>query len=89
MTVSERRRVVVCGAIGLVAFGVAMPLTTWELAILVGWIVTASVLLVSVLGEIRGLDAAGTARIATREDDSRAAARRRSWPPARRASWPS
>lgn len=75
MTVSERRRVIVCGAIGLVAFGVAMPLTTWELAVLVGWIVTASVLLVSVLREIRGLDATGTARIATREDDSRAAAR--------------
>jgi uncharacterized membrane protein len=73
--VSERRRVVICGAIGLVAFGVAMPLATWELAILVGWVVTASTLLVWVVSEIRGLDAASTARIATREDDSRAAAR--------------
>lgn len=71
---SERRRVVICGAIGLVVFGLAMPLTTWELATQIGWIGTASVLLVWVLTEIHGLDAAATARIATREDDSRAAA---------------
>ena len=75
MTVSERRRVVICGVTGFAGFGVAMPLATWELAILVGWIATASALLVWVFSEIAGLDATDTARIATREDDSRAAAR--------------
>jgi uncharacterized membrane protein len=74
VTVSERRRVTICGAIGLLVFGVAVQLVTWELAVLIGWIATASVLPVWVVTEIRGLDAESTARIATREDDSRAAA---------------
>ncbi len=50
-------------------------MTVWQLAVLVGWVVMASVLLVSVWLEIGHLDAVMTARVATREDDSRAAAR--------------
>lgn len=51
-----------------------MPVTTWELAVQIGWIATAFVMLVWVVSKIHGLDADATARIATREDDSRAAA---------------
>jgi uncharacterized membrane protein len=47
----------------------------WQLALLAGWITTAAVLLVWVAAEIAGLDAVATAHVATREDDSRAAAR--------------
>ena len=43
--------------------------------VLAGWIVTATVLLVWVWLDIGRLDASTTARVATREDDSRAASR--------------
>lgn len=72
---SERRRVVVCVAIGLVAGVVAALLTVWQLALLIGWIVTCAVLLAWVWSEIGRLDPQVTARVATREDDSRTAAR--------------
>lgn len=50
-------------------------MTVWQLAVLIGWIVAAAVLLWWIWREIWRLDAAATARVATREDDSRAAAR--------------
>lgn len=72
---SERRRVAVSACCGFTSGAVAAFVTVWQLAVLVGWVVMASVLLVSVWLEIGHLDAVTTARVATREDDSRAAAR--------------
>ena len=72
---SERQRVAVCAALGLAAAGVALIVTVWELAVLIGWIVTATILLAWIWTEIGRLDAGATAHVATREDDSRAAAR--------------
>ena len=72
---SERRRVATCSAAGVVvgaAFGFVAP---WQLAVLTGWVTTAALMLVWILLEIGHLDSSGTARAATREDDSRAAAR--------------
>ncbi len=72
---SERRRVAMCAVAGLaVALGTT-PLQVWELSVLAGWIVMAVSLLIWVWGEIGRLDAGTTARVATREDDSRAAMR--------------
>jgi uncharacterized membrane protein len=49
--------------------------TEWELAVLCGWLMTAVVFAVWVWRDIGGLDPDATAAAATRQDDSRAAAR--------------
>lgn len=72
--VSERLRVAICALAGVAVLVVAWTLMMWELAILLGWATTAALLLISIWTEIAGLDAAETKRVATREDDSRAAA---------------
>ena len=72
---SERRRVAVCAVAGLAVALATAPVRVWELSVLTGWIVMAVSLLVWVWSEIGRLDAATTARVATREDDSRAAMR--------------
>ncbi len=64
-----------CALVGAVTAVVVAAFTIWQLAILVGWLVTASAALVWIWREVGGLDADGTARVSTREDDSRAAAR--------------
>jgi uncharacterized membrane protein len=71
---SERRRVVVCFALGAVVAAVLSFVTVWQLVALSAWVSTAAALLVWVWLDVRGLDAAATAQVATREDDSRAAA---------------
>ncbi len=72
---SELRRAGACALVGLVAALVTALWTAWELAVLVGWIVMAVILLAWIWSEVGRLDAATTARVATREDDSRAASR--------------
>lgn len=72
---SERQRVAVSAMCGVLAAVISAFLTVWELVVLLGWVVTASVLLTWVWLEIGHLDPSATARVATREDDSRAAAR--------------
>lgn len=72
---SERRRVAACAVGGVVASIALVSVATWQLAMLVGWITTAALLLLWIWLEIGRLDAPTTARVATREDDSRAAAR--------------
>jgi uncharacterized membrane protein len=72
--VSARKRVAVAIAAGVVAAGVAIALTPWQVAALTGWDVTAAVFLVWVWSNIWGLDGDQTARVATRVDDSRSAA---------------
>jgi uncharacterized membrane protein len=72
--VSARKRVAVAIAAGVVAAGVAIAITPWQVAALTGWDVTAAVFLVWVWSNIWGLDGDQTARVATRVDDSRSAA---------------
>jgi len=72
---SERRRVAACAAGGVVAGLLVLPVAPWPLTVLVGWLTTATFLLVWIWFEIGRLDALSTSRVATREDDSRAAAR--------------
>lgn len=72
---SERHRVMVCAAVGAVVAAALVFVTVWQLVLLVGWLVAATLLLVWIWGEIGSLDATTTARVATREDDSRAASR--------------
>jgi uncharacterized membrane protein len=72
---SERRRVAACVAVGSVTAGLFALTVPWQLGVLIGWVATAALLLVWVWLEIGRLDALRTAQVATREDDSRAAAR--------------
>lgn len=72
---SERRRAIVGAAAGLAGGSAAAFLAPWELAILTGWDVAAASLLGSIWWSVGRLDADETRRLATREDDSRAAAR--------------
>lgn len=72
---SERRRVEACAAGGVVAGAALLIVAPWQLAVLVGWVTTAALLLLWVWSEIGRLDASSTRLVATREDDSRAAAR--------------
>lgn len=72
---TERKRVAVCFAVGVVV-GVAVGLlTSWELGTLSGWVAAAVGFVVSVWHDLAGLDADATSALATREDDSRAASR--------------
>jgi uncharacterized membrane protein len=61
-------------AAGAVAFAVAMAFIPWQAAVLVGWDAMSLVFLGWVIVEVWDRDAAATAAMATREDDSRAAA---------------
>lgn len=64
------------GAIaGLVAGAIVKVFSVWQFAVLVGWIVTTGTILCWVWLDIGGLDAAGTAAFATRNDTSRDASR--------------
>ena len=72
---SERARVATSAVCGVLVAATTAFVTVWQLVVLAGWIVTATVLLVWVWLDIGRLDASTTARVATREDDSRAASR--------------
>jgi uncharacterized membrane protein len=67
-------RVLVSALTGLVVFAVAATLAPWPAAVLLGWDTSAAVFLAWVLWVAHGKDAAATASLATRQDDSRAAA---------------
>jgi uncharacterized membrane protein len=73
--VPEGRRVVACGLLGLAGGLVTGALDDWELALLVGWVLGSGVLLTWIWWTVHALDADSTRRVATAEDDSRAAAR--------------
>ncbi len=72
---SERRRVAACSAVGVIAGAALAIVAPWQLAVLAGWGTTAALLLLWIWFEIGHLDPSRTAQVATREDDSRAAAR--------------
>ncbi len=71
----ERRRVALCVAPGVVAAVAVSWAVVWQLGVLIGWMVTVASLLLWIGTEIASLDAGETARVATREDSSRNAAR--------------
>jgi uncharacterized membrane protein len=64
-------RVWVAMTAGLAAFGIAILLTPWQVAITLAWIVSAGVFLVWIWTNIHGADAERTAALATGEDPSR------------------
>lgn len=68
------RRLVVAGSSGLIVFAVAAVVVPWQVALLAGWDTTAAIFVAWVLWMAYERDGAATAAIATREDDSRAAA---------------
>src|SRR5947208_11589309 len=68
------KRALAAVAAGVVAYVVAMPFVPWQTAILIGWDGMALAIVGSVTVETWGRDAAATAALATREDDSKAAA---------------
>jgi len=72
--VSARGRIAACAGAGLAVFAVAMAVTPWQVAVLVGWDVMAVSWVGWVGASVLGKDSADTRRLATAEDDSRAAA---------------
>ena len=72
--VSAQTRLAACLASGLAAFAVAILLTPWQIADLVGWDVTGAVFVAWVLVSTRGKDPAQTRAMAVMEDNSRVAA---------------
>jgi len=64
-------RVIIALAVGVAAFGVALLLAPWQVAITIAWIAAASVFLVWIWINVRGSDGPRTAELATIEDPSR------------------
>jgi uncharacterized membrane protein len=82
VTVSERPqfrarsdvRLLVAAALGIAVFASTMALSPWQVAVLSGWITTSAVVVIWVFIATWTKTADDTARLATKEDDSRAAA---------------
>jgi uncharacterized membrane protein len=68
---SGRRRVVVALAVGAIAGAAVAPFAPWQLALLTGWEVAASLVILRVWSTTFRFDAEETAIWATREDDTR------------------
>jgi uncharacterized membrane protein len=64
----------VAAALGIAGFAVIMALTAWQVAVLTGWVTTSAVMVAWVVIAVRSTTGADTARLARREDDSRAQA---------------
>lgn len=71
---SAGRRVSIAAGAGLVSLAVLGITAPWQAAVLASWDVAAAIVVVTALGSVLGKDASETARIALREDSSRAAA---------------
>jgi uncharacterized membrane protein len=72
--VSARSRLGLCAVGGLVSFAIAMALTPWQVATLIGWDITAAAWVGWVGFSVLNKDSTATQRLATAEDDSRAVA---------------
>ena len=72
---SEQARVAICAAAGAVVVGLGLTTVPWQLAVLLGWVVTTVVLVGWIWAQIGRLDAAATRAVASREDSSRTASR--------------
>ncbi len=71
---SAGRRLVIVAVIGLLAGAVAATIAPWQLAVLVGWIVSGVTLMLWVWVSVAHCNAEQTRQLAMREDDSRVAA---------------
>ena len=69
-----RSRLAICLAVGVVAFVPVLLLAKWQIAVLVGWDVTALLFVTLIWLSTRHDDSAATKEQATMEDDSRVAA---------------
>jgi uncharacterized membrane protein len=67
-------RVIVALCLGVAGYAAAAAFAPWQVAVLAGWDTAAATVVAWVLLIVLGRDAADTAALATREDDSRAAA---------------
>jgi uncharacterized membrane protein len=65
-----RTRAAVSFAVGVAAFALAMALTAWQMAVLIGWSTTAGVTVCWTVSAVLHRDAAATKALATREDAS-------------------
>jgi uncharacterized membrane protein len=70
----QRRRLLIAVPLGAITGGIAAFFCPWQLSVLAGWDVSAAFVAGSVWTFIAVLDAKATEEVATREDDSRAAA---------------
>jgi len=68
------RRVIVAGSVGVIVAAAAASLVPWQVSSLLFWDTAAAVFCAWVWLAVHGADAPTTQRLATREDDSRAAA---------------
>ena len=71
---TARERVIVSGAVGVVVAGAVASIVPWQVSSLLFWDTAAVIFCAWVWLAVHGADAATTQRLATREDDSRAAA---------------
>ena len=67
-------RLIVAAGIGIAVFASTMALSPWQVAVLTGWDTTSAVVVIWVFIATWTKTANDTARLATKEDDSRAAA---------------
>jgi uncharacterized membrane protein len=70
---SSRNRLIVVVVLGGLAGGITATLAAWELAVLVGWDVSALTFVVWVWGSVARFSPAQTRELARREDDGRVA----------------
>ncbi|GAC1365469.1 MAG: DUF1345 domain-containing protein [Actinomycetota bacterium] len=71
---SAGKRAIIAILVGAGAAAVVATRAPWQVVPLAGWICAATLWIAWVTGSIKGLDSADCARLATREDSSRAAA---------------
>src|SRR5690349_12789595 len=71
----ERTRLLVTAAVGLAVGAATAFVWPWQLALLVGWLVTATSLIAWTVATVGRMDPAATEANARRQDDSRASAR--------------
>src|SRR5919108_4482236 len=67
-------RVIVAAGVGIVVFATTVIRTPWQVAVLTGWDAASAVVVLWVLTATWKKTSAETADLATKEDDSRAAA---------------
>ncbi len=72
---TEGRRTLLASAVGAVTGLAIMPVSPWQLTVLVGWIVAAALFAALVWRRVWPLSAEETRAVALREDESRAASR--------------
>jgi uncharacterized membrane protein len=70
-TVTAGQRLLVLAGLGLVATLIALVFAPWQIALIIGWDVSAAIFLLNVWVTLHSLDASETQRVSTIEDNSR------------------